>query len=317
MTLALGMSAPRNGIALTRHVIDTAVRDLGLLDADVFEVYRGDKDRDFQSGGYIVRPFCDRPGDARAETNLDGLNEVIGKQMPIVVDTGDPERSRMLLPVKSYNGPLRVVVLDGISADPHLRAYALQMVELYRNQIGLMDSRERDQLTGLMNRQTFADRFELAMQGSQAGKQASLWLGIVDIDHFKAVNDSFGHLFGDEVLLRLAQLMEASFRYTDQLFRFGGEEFVVLVSTPNEDGAATALERFRATVENTVFPRVGRVTVSIGYARCGKGELPTSVIDKADRALYHAKGTGRNRCVDYTELNNAMDDTATGEVDLF
>ena len=192
----------------------------------------------------------------------------------------------------------------------------MQVVEIYGNLIRLMDSRERDALTGLLNRQTFATLFELAVQRAMEAGYLTLAVAILDIDRFKRVNDTFGHLYGDEVLIHFARLMERSFRYTDDLFRFGGEEFVVLLSTPEAAQTGGVLERFRQRVEAYEFPGVGRVTVSIGFVTSQTGILPTTLIDCADRALYVAKESGRNRVVNYADIS-VQAAAENGVVDLF
>ena len=88
------------------------------------------------------------------------------------------------------------------------------------------------------------------------------WLAMVDIDHFKQVNDNFGHLIGDEVLLLVAQLLKGSFRAHDRVYRFGGEEFIVVLRCDNHEAAAAALERFRLRMEANDFPQAGRITAS-------------------------------------------------------
>jgi diguanylate cyclase (GGDEF)-like protein len=128
------------------------------------------------------------------------------------------------------------------------------------------------------------------------------WLCVVDIDHFKRVNDSFGHLFGDEVLLRMGELMRKTFRGGDRLFRFGGEEFVVILNAADETLAATSFNRFRASVEKHEFPQVGQVTCSIGFTAVSNMDVPTDVVGRADEALYFAKENGRNQVCCYERL---------------
>ncbi|HNF78389.1 MAG TPA: GGDEF domain-containing protein, partial [Thauera aminoaromatica] len=140
-------------------------------------------------------------------------------------------------------------------------------------------------------------------------------LAVLDIDHFKRVNDTFGHLLGDEVLLRFARIMEHSFRYNDRLFRFGGEEFLVLMRT-DETGAGLALERFRAAVEAYDFPCVGRLTVSIGYACAAGAPLAPDLVDIADQALYSAKREGRNRVIKAAGAAR-VEAPESGDVELF
>jgi diguanylate cyclase (GGDEF)-like protein len=107
--------------------------------------------------------------------------------------------------------------------------------------------------------------------------------------------------------------MRRSFRAGDLLFRFGGEEFVVVFAVEDPGEKPTPLERFRAATEEYAFPKVGRVTVSIGVTSIGDGSIPaTTLIDRADRALYYAKAHGRNRMCAYEELV-AAGEIAAGE----
>ena len=128
------------------------------------------------------------------------------------------------------------------------------------------------------------------------------WLAVVDIDHFKRVNDEFGHLYGDEVLLLVANLLRTSFRPQDGLFRFGGEEFVILLRATALEDAQMIFERFRNNIEQHHFPQVGQVTVSIGFDRIGLNATPVVILGHADMALYHAKTNGRNQVCYYEGL---------------
>ncbi|MBC8055012.1 MAG: GGDEF domain-containing protein, partial [Rhizobiales bacterium] len=123
----------------------------------------------------------------------------------------------------------------------------------------------------------------------------SYWLGVIDIDHFKRVNDSFGHLIGDEVLLLLSRLMRGSLRARDQLYRFGGEEFVALVRCNGPDSASLAFERLRVNTERYLFPQVEHVTVSVGFTEIVAGDTPSGAFERADKAVYYAKAHGRNQ----------------------
>ena len=158
-------------------------------------------------------------------------------------------------------------------------------------------SAAHDPLTGLLNRREF---YRLVDAPSFIGHGFCLLL--IDIDHFKRINDSFGHLFGDEVLLRMGELMRKTFRDGDRLFRFGGEEFVVILNAPDEDLAAAGFERFRWSVESHEFPQIGKVTCSIGFTAVAPMDVPTDVVGRADEALYYAKEHGRNRVCCYEWL---------------
>jgi diguanylate cyclase (GGDEF)-like protein len=130
----------------------------------------------------------------------------------------------------------------------------------------------------------------------------SAHVALIDLDRFKKINDAYGHLYGDEVLLLFGGLMKQSFRSTDLLVRYGGEEFVVVLSDTTMENCEIVLERFRAKVEGHWFPNVGHVTISAGATRIGNQALPSTVIDQADQALYYAKHTGRNRVCHYEAL---------------
>lgn len=121
------------------------------------------------------------------------------------------------------------------------------------------------------------------------------WLGVIDIDHFKRVNDGFGHLIGDEVLLLVARIMRSSFRHDDRLYRFGGEEFVVLLRAQSEDAALSVFERFRCNVQAYQFPQVGTITISLGCTRVRDNDTPAAAFERADKVVYMAKDQGRNQ----------------------
>lgn len=190
------------------------------------------------------------------------------------------------------------------------------LARIFGNQIRLLDYSELDSLTRLLNRKTFDETFDRLLSSSSAKpneeatrerracdeEDCPAWLGVIDIDHFKRVNDSFGHLFGDEVLLRMGELMRKTFRGGDRLFRFGGEEFVAILNAPDENLAAAGFERFRCSVETHEFPQVGKVTCSIGFTAVSRQDVPTDVVGRGDEALYYAKKNGRNRVCSYERL---------------
>lgn len=209
-------------------------------------------------------------------------------------------------------------------------------VQIYRNYCELIDDAQRDQLTGLLNRRTFDENINRFIgyapthQYRQDNERRRLpiddattshWLGIMDIDFFKKINDRFGHVYGDEVLLLTAQLMRSSFRDTDLLFRFGGEEFVVITESTDLDGAKQAFERFRQEMACYLFPQIGQVTISTGVSQIVGGTLAHTILDRADQALYYAKGNGRNQVCIYEDLVDQNEITPvqpeTGDVELF
>lgn len=215
---------------------------------------------------------------------------------------------------------------------PSERRNVSSILRIYRNFQGLLDYSERDTLTGLLNRKTFDEAFlkqampAATLPGAEPGVErredakVTHYLGLIDIDHFKRVNDTYGHLIGDEVLLLLARLMRATFRYHDRLYRFGGEEFVVLLRCADDEGATIAFERLRANVAQYAFPRVGSVTISLGFTAIRASDTPSAAVERADRAVYFAKDHGRDQVRSHAALvatGELVEDQQSGDVELF
>jgi len=248
-----------------------------------------------------------------------------------IVDVSQPAAHLTLFPLTSDREAVGVLeVQTAAPMDAEDRRLVCSILRIYRNFQGLLDYSERDTLTGLLNRKTFDEAFlksasPLPQLGDQAGRRGAPtahrhWLGVIDIDHFKLVNDNFGHLIGDEVLLLLSRLMRSSFRFHDRLYRFGGEEFVVLMRCGSEDDAAHAFERLRAATERYVFPQVGHITVSVGFTEVKAGDTPTGAFERADRAVYYAKTHGRNQLRSHSALVAAgelEDQSMKSDVELF
>lgn len=154
-----------------------------------------------------------------------------------------------------------------------------------------------DPLTGLPNRAAWIERLELEVARRQRyGGQ--LLLAALDIDHFKRINDGYGHLAGDRVLKIIAGELSKRLRKTDFMARFGGEEFVLLIPATPLAGGVQLLETLRAAIEACPFHFKGEpvtITLSAGIAEFRDGETPEAAFERADQALYRAKGAGRNR----------------------
>ncbi len=157
----------------------------------------------------------------------------------------------------------------------------------------------KDGLTNLYNRRYFDMHIESLLNSSmQNGKPLSLM--IIDMDHFKGVNDTYGHLSGDTILQQLAQRILANVRPSDLVARYGGEEFVVVMPSTDIKHAANVAERIRKVVEATEFnipvePGKLKKTISVGLAAIAAGDTPHSLVERADKGLYHVKNTGRNK----------------------
>jgi diguanylate cyclase (GGDEF)-like protein len=207
-------------------------------------------------------------------------------------------------------GALEITTPGGLGTQQHRQLVAI--VRMFAHLHGLIDENECDALTGLLNRKTFDAAFSRVAFGSadeslgadpSRDSDGHAWsLAVVDIDHFKRINDTHGHLIGDEVLLLLAQRMRATLRADDQIYRFGGEEFVVLLRTRDEAGALAALERLRRTVQTSDFPRVGSITLSLGFTQVRPEDTPSDAFGRADQAVYWVKQNGRNAVRSFEQL---------------
>ncbi|WP_051904471.1 diguanylate cyclase [Hippea jasoniae] len=154
----------------------------------------------------------------------------------------------------------------------------------------------KDGLTNLFNRRHFNKIFYDEVDKSLENEKP-FSLIIFDIDHFKKINDTYGHDIGDIVLKELSQLISDSVRASDMVFRIGGEEFAVLLLGTDAKTAYTIAEKLRKIVENHDFEKVGKVTISLGVAGIKENDSPDELFKKADKALYEAKNSGRNRTV--------------------
>ncbi len=203
-----------------------------------------------------------------------------------------------------------VIEYTGAVDDEALQSIFM-LAKIYHHCEQHISAHRHDSLTGLENRQALTERLGRLLHVKSIDQRRAKdhsWmpsLCILDIDFFKRVNDNFGHLYGDEVLLLLSRLMKKSFRETDYLYRYGGEEFVALLDTKSKAETETVLERFRQMVNDFQFPQVGHVTVSIGFVQLKHGSLPSSLFDQADKALYYAKQHGRNQVRSYQDLLDA------------
>jgi diguanylate cyclase (GGDEF)-like protein len=190
------------------------------------------------------------------------------------------------------------------------------MLQIYRNFCQLLQESQTDALTGLANRKTFDECFSrvyelqpfedderpVAVEKRRPHEQTTFWIAMIDIDHFKSVNDRFGHLYGDEVLILLAQLLKNALRNDDLVFRFGGEEFVLMIRCESRDEAAGLLERLRLSVASQDIPQVGQVTISMGVTEMVRNTFAGTLLDYADKALYYSKQNGRNRLTFFEDM---------------
>lgn len=155
-----------------------------------------------------------------------------------------------------------------------------------------------DGLTGVKNRAAFDNALQREIELAHR-QNSDLSVVVLDVDYFKKVNDTFGHAAGDQVLIKIAKTLEASVRRSDMVFRYGGEEFVAILSYTSEEGAKLLADRVREEISELNILELERrqVTASLGIASLNEQDDAKSIFKRADAALYQAKDLGRNRVV--------------------
>lgn len=238
------------------------------------------------------------------------------------------ETNIKLYPLTNAEGQVASVIeIEAPFSDMHIDVAVNMLLQIYQNYTKLINDNECDTLTGLLNRKTFDHKINkilTQMQNTTKRREdksnQTYFLAVFDIDHFKRVNDEFGHLIGDEVLLMFSQLMQQCFRESDPLFRFGGEEFIGVFECNSAEDIKILLERFRQKVEQFAFPQVGKITVSAGYTVISSFDTSSQLIGRADSALYYAKHHGRNRVAFYEQLitdGELQEVKNEGEIEFF
>jgi len=252
------------------------------------------------------------------EVPYDDLMKSAIKENRVVSETLQ-DATRTIFPILIKEKPIGLLVVYHNIGNPPNEKLIHGFLSIYSNFTSILHDNERDTLTGLLNRKTFdslisdlfsnipinQEKLKDSADERESAADTYHWLAELDIDHFKNINDSFGHLYGDEVLMMFANLMGNSFRKQDLLFRYGGEEFIVAITKATEADARMVLERFRTKLEAFDFPQVGKVTVSIGVAKILAGTDPSVAIEQADKALYYSKENGRNQISNYHDLLEA------------
>lgn len=177
--------------------------------------------------------------------------------------------------------------------------FALRTIQ-HREQLTALAS--RDPLTGAGNRRSLQERLQEVIAIKERQKE-NVSVVVVDLDHFKIVNDTFGHGVGDEVLMRIAEIIRARIRITDGLYRLGGDEFAVVLMSANLTIASRFAEQIRKLILDANLLPQHRITVSLGAAELQPRETAESLMERADVALYEAKHNGRNQTKINTDIS--------------
>ncbi len=211
---------------------------------------------------------------------------------------------------------------NDILADDQLYVFTA-LHRVFCNMYNLLAYSDRDALTGLLNRKSLDDTFYSAVleemdqanvkpQEAQEGAAASqerrhrvppnYWLGTINVDHFGQMSDKNGHLIAEEVLLLVARIMNNTFRTYDRIYRFGGEQFAVLMHCPDEALVLATFERLRLNIEKFSFPQVGSITISAGFTRVSPDDSPSTALERTERTVDYAQQHGHNKVLSHAEL---------------
>ncbi|MDH4261913.1 MAG: GGDEF domain-containing protein [Spirochaetia bacterium] len=249
----------------------------------------------------LISDYFDEKPNPKPLSGDQFLNKCFHENKVIKQDLPDKNKVMYALPL-GYEKEIQFllkITFPGFEAPPYL----LSFLDIFINYYKVIRSNERDFLTGMYNRRAFNRVMStLEIHPHTIHERKSDYLVIIDIDFFKAVNDNFGHMIGDEVLILFSRVIREKIRTVDIAFRTGGEEFVFVLFDLSFENAVIACERLRSTIENTVFPQVHKLTLSGGFTKL---EYPLDTyyaLKKADAALYYAKDHGRNQVCCYEDL---------------
>jgi len=246
---------------------------------------------------------------SKEEPHLDGRFAQQQERMPILVldEPASTPEALLAVPLRERNGSVGALILTG--SEEAFGAVTREVLRVIANQaaavIGTLRAIEnlkqvavRDGLTGLFNRRAFQELLQSTVHRNER-QAGGFSLVLLDIDHFKKLNDTHGHPAGDEALRQVAAVLKRQCRGGDEAARYGGEEFAVVLASGDKEAALQAAERLRRELQKTTLRLAGgsiQLTASFGVAVWpGDGRTPDALLAAADKALYAAKQAGRNR----------------------
>ncbi|MGK2228708.1 MAG: diguanylate cyclase [Devosia sp.] len=235
---------------------------------------------------------------------------------------GDLEREISAAAIKALSAKLlaetRMMQETNRSLEQKLQDSRDDIAALQRDLDDVRRESMLDPLTKIANRKSFDEGLDTAIAEASSSKEP-LSLMLVDIDHFKNFNDTYGHQTGDQVLRLVAMTLKSNIRGKDLAARYGGEEFVAVLPFTDIEGAITTAENIRRAIQakellkRSTNEKLGRITASFGVATFRRSDTAASLIERADRCLYAAKHAGRNRVINEQELVNAIPATGKGK----
>ncbi|MCL1037287.1 GGDEF domain-containing protein [Shewanella submarina] len=254
-------------------------------------------------------PACMLPKkNALPESSLLDCVQKCSRQNQMVSERHD-DSVLTALPIMVNGITVKVLLIKSImEMSEHQISLLTGFARVYENFLNVMLDMETDSLTGLLNKKAYYSQVLAVLEDDdsavceESGDPKFFWLVIFDVDKFKKINDTFGHLYGDEILLLVANTMIKVFDDEDLLFRFGGDEFVVLLSPRTKEKAREVLKQFQQEIACIRNDKLWPVRCSIGGVNASGAENPTDLLVQADRALYYVKENGRGKIAFYCDL---------------
>jgi diguanylate cyclase (GGDEF)-like protein len=312
--LLLAIASAVNSSLALEEVLNVALTHAGRIMgavAGAMYLVRAGRAEMYREASYNLSP---RARGGLREIDEEPLSSAIGAMRPLVVkldertapglELGGHPQHALVVPIQRSGqlmGAMELYLnawrelnedqadlLNGVASQA---AIAIRHAQLFQAQ---EENALTDELTKLPNRRALAQRFLQEMQRARRHRNAIAFM-MIDLDHFKQVNDTYGHLNGDAVLAELAQILKGSARESDVCARYGGEEFALILHETTESGARILAERIRSKVAAATFPGGLKLTISVGVAATDDAALFTQLMDRADQALYMAKQGGRNQ----------------------
>ncbi|MBU0729019.1 MAG: sensor domain-containing diguanylate cyclase [Proteobacteria bacterium] len=319
-----------NSVLGLEHVFDatfTVIRTLVDADCIAISLRNKDKHRVVRAEGLLAEQFQDL--EKSATEGLVGQAFKLQRTVPLTAEYRGPApifsndekisefRSLLIMPLLKEEGEVIGALIVAACRPGVFTKHRRDMLELIAAQIAIKidlgQAHEKintmastDGLTGLANHRTFQHGFVIMLERARRQK-TPLCLILCDIDFFKKVNDTYGHPFGDQVLMAVARILSETVRTVDLAARYGGEEFAIVLEGSDQEGGRLMAERIRNAIEEMTVRHEGQtanVTLSLGLTVFPVfSEEKSTLISQADQALYRAKNLGRNQVVCWSELN--------------
>ncbi len=232
----------------------------------------------------------EKSGDEVYEENIKSVKEQLNKKENAVIEVSHKTKDGKIIPIDIT---CRLIQEED---KKYIISIARDISTLKVMNENLKIMATTDNLTGIYNRHKFEEMFEIEIE-RVLRYETPLTLIMFDIDHFKMVNDTFGHDVGDYVIKKIVDVVKKKIRNIDIFVRWGGEEFIILCPQTDSLSAATLAQKLREVIEKTTLEKVGNITCSFGVTAYLKKESKNSFIKRLDSALYKAKDEGRNRVV--------------------